>query len=318
VLFVIRPVLTGAKNLYKGRQEINPKPAGFVLLIALVIVGIFLFIPWSSLSIYPCFTASQEMQKLTVPLHTFVNEVFIREGSSVKKGSLLFQLDTSQLELKLRQKQIKRSILQLEIQMLRVDEERMAKSEGKEVELRQAEEEIDFLKQLLKVARTSINAPFDGVVTNLDYRLQPGFQPGEGTVVGELQSSRYCAVHALVPASDIHDIHMGQTAEVWLPIGTGKFFKGKVDSIKSYSERDLYNSPFSSRFGGEVATEVRGEQQQDVPIEDFYDCTMSVVNEDGSIRLGMTGRMAVFLPPQSVITRVVNHILRTFNRESLF
>jgi multidrug resistance efflux pump len=251
-------------------------------------------------------------------LHTFVNKVFINEGSSIKKGSLLFQLDTSQLDLMLRQKQIQRSILQLEIQLLLVDEERIAKSEGKEVELRQADEEIDYLKQLLRVAKTSISAPFDGVVTNLDYRLQPGFQPGEGSVVGELQSLTHCAVHALVPAADIHEVQVGQMAEVWLPIGTGKFIKGKIDSIKSYSERDLHNSPFSSRFGGEVATEIRGEHQQDVPIEDFYDCAMSVDNEDGSVLLGMTGRMAVLLPPRSLITRVVNRILRTFNRESLF
>jgi putative peptide zinc metalloprotease protein len=72
------------------------------------------------------------------------------------------------------------------------------------------------------------------------------------------------------------------------------FLRQKIDFIKPYSETDLQNSPFSSRFGGEVATEVKGERQQDAPVEAQYDCVINVTSDGHEIPLGMTGRVAVF------------------------
>jgi len=135
--------------------------------------------------------------------------------------------------------------------------------------------------------------------------------------VGELQSSRDLVIHALVPAEDLHRVNEGQDVEIWLPVGTGKLIKHKISSIKSYSETDLRDSPFSSRLGGELATEVKGEKQEDVPLEPQYDCSVCVVNRDGSIPLGMTGRIAVLSPRRSVAARFLERAFQTFHRESL-
>ncbi len=136
-------------------------------------------------------------------------------------------------------------------------------------------------------------------------------------VVGELQSTADLVIHALVPAEDLHRVSEGQDVEIWLPVGTGKLMRNKITSIKSYSETDLRDSPFSSRLGGELATEVKGEKQEDVPLEPQYDCSVRVVNRDGSIPLGMTGRMAVFSPRRSVAARFLERAFQTFHRESL-
>jgi putative peptide zinc metalloprotease protein len=235
----------------------------------------------------------------------------------VHKGDHLFQLDTSLLWLKLKQKDIERRVVFKELQGLLLDQKMMSKAERKELELRQAEDEVRLLRQRLGLAETSTSAPFDGVVTNLDPRMQDGFQPGEGVVVGEVQSERDLVVHALVPAADLHKVRDNQDVEIWLPIGKGMLLRKKVDSIKSYSETDLRNSPFSSRFGGELATEVRGEKLEDVPLEPQYDCSIRVANADGSIRLGMTGRLAVSSPRKSLASRFLEDMIKTFHKESL-
>jgi putative peptide zinc metalloprotease protein len=178
------------------------------------------------------------------------------------------------------------------------------------------EDELMELRDRLRLARSSIVAPFDGVITNLDSRVQDGFQPGEGMIVGELQSSRDLWVHGLVPATDLDKVKDNQDVEIVLPVRTGGPLRAKIDSIKSYSEPDLRNSPFSSRFGGEVATEVRDEKQEEVPIEPQYDCSVRVVNDDGSILLGMTGRMAVLARPRSLAARVLENVIKTFHKES--
>jgi putative peptide zinc metalloprotease protein len=316
-VFMVRPVVRGIATLYKTRRELKPRYSGLAaFFIILAVVAVPLCIPWSPRSVYPCFVGSQKTQKLTVPLHTIVRGVFIREGDTVKKGDALFSLDTSLLELKLRQAVIQAQTIEKEIQMLLLEEKLAWQAESKEVELRQAHDEIDHLKDQLRLAQTNVTAPFDGVVTSLEPTFQEGFQPGEGAVVGELKSLRECVVHALVPDTDIHSIHEGEDVEIWLPVGVGRLIRKQVDSIKSHSETDMENSPFSSRFGGEVATEVRGEKQQDVPLEALYDCSVNIANVDGDVLLGMTGRMAVYLPRKSILIRFYEKTMRAFNRES--
>jgi putative peptide zinc metalloprotease protein len=318
-IFVLRPIFMGVANMYKNRSEIRPRPMG-VVIIVIILAGILvpLSIPWSSKSVYPCFVGSSRIQKLTVPLHTLVEEVFVRDGMLVEKGQRLFQLDSSQLSLALEQKRIQREIVENEIQMLLLDKEHFSEAEGKAVELQQVDAEIVLLEEQLRLAEASLVAPFDGVITSLDDRLQEGFQPGEGVIVGDLQSLKQCIVHALVPAAEIHKVAQGQEVEIRLPIGTGRILRKRIDTIKSYSEKDLRNSPFSSRFGGELATEEMGEKQRDAPLEAQYDCSVHILNEDDTILLGMTGRLAVLSPPQSIIAGLYETMMRTFNRESFF
>lgn len=317
-LFVLRPIWAGLRTLYLARSEAAPRVPGLALLGGIaVLVLVFVFVPWSSTSVYPCFVASEKIQKLTVPLQTLVTGVCVREGSLVSKGDPLFYLDTSLVSLKLRQAEIDRNIISRELHTFLLDEKQMTKAERKEVELRQAEAEARLLRERLQLAEMSSKAPFDGVVTAMDPRLQDGFQPGEGVVVGEVQSPTHLVVHALVPAEDLHTISEGRDVEIWLPVGTGKLLRNKISSIKSYSETDLRDSPFSSRYGGELATEVIGEKKEDVPLEPQYDCSVRLLNEDGSILLGMTGRMAVASRPRSVAERLLEQAFKTFHQESL-
>jgi putative peptide zinc metalloprotease protein len=318
-LFIVRPVWMGLKSMYVNRGRFRPRLPGSGALIAiLAAMLVALLVPWSTRSVYPCFVGSQRIQKLTVPLHTFVSEVLIREGSLVRQGETLFRLDVTQLSLRLGQKEIQRNILEKEMQLFALDDKLRSKIEGKEVELKQTDDEIRQLQEQVRLARKSIIAPFDGVVTNLDARMQHGFQPGEGMVVGEVQSIRDPAIHALIPAADIRHLHKDLPVEIWLPLGIGKFLTATIDSIKPYSETDLRNSPFSSRLGGELATETRSEHRRDAPLEAQFDCSVLVTDTDKDIPLGMTGRMAVSLHPGSIASRIFEQLLRTFNRESLF
>jgi putative peptide zinc metalloprotease protein len=124
-------------------------------------------------------------------------------------------------------------------------------------------------------------------------------------------------VRALIPEQDRHRVRLGQVVEIWLPVGTGLTVTDRIDDISSYNERDLKDMPFSSRLGGELATEVLGERRRDVPLEAQYVCAVTFKNPDRVVPLGLTGRLAVPSPPQSMISRFLDGLFRTFNRESL-
>ncbi|MFH0821118.1 MAG: site-2 protease family protein [Pseudomonadota bacterium] len=316
-LFMIKPVVLGMVNMYRHRGHMRPRLFGSVVFgIGLAAIMALLCVPWSSKSVYPCFVGSMKIRKLTVPLLTMVEDVYVREGQSVRPGEPLFKLDTSLLRLKLEQVQMQARAVDREIQLLQLDEKERSKVEGKIPQRLALEDEIRFLKEQALLADTGAKAPFQGVVTRLDYRLQNGFQPGEGAVVGELQSADECVARALVPDTDVHVIREGDHVELWFPVGRGNIIAGRIDAIRSYSEVDLRNSPFAGKFGGELATELRDDGHRETPLEPQYDCSIPLAQECGSIPLGMTGRMAVSFPPRSALMRVYGHIVRTFNRES--
>jgi len=318
-LFIVRPLFRGSKTMWGRRGELSVRAEGaFVLGLLVVLILAVLLTPISGKSVYSCYVASTKCQKLTVPLQTFVSKVMVREGTFASEGELLFTLDQSLLQLSLDQKVIKRDMLITEMKLLLLDEKRLSGAGQKEIEIAQTEDDIRKIKKDILLARDGVRAPFDGVVTNLDPRVQDGFQPGEGTVIGEFESLTHCIVRGLVPEKDLHKLSKGQEAEVWFTTGTGLLLMGVIDEIRPYSEHDIKNLPFSSRFGGEMATEVKGEEHADVPLEAYYQCSIPLHNLDQKLRLGMTGTLFVRAPGQSLLESLLGKVGRAFNREALF
>jgi putative peptide zinc metalloprotease protein len=120
----------------------------------------------------------------------------------------------------------------------------------------------------------------------------------------------------LIPESDRNKVFNGQTVHVWFPVRSSGIYTDKVEQIMPYSEKDLRNSPFSSRFGGEIATEPKSETQRDAPLDAQYVCQVPFNNTEG-LPLGLTGRCAVESPPKSMLSRFISTAARAFNRESL-
>lgn len=316
-VFVVKPVIKGLLSLVQRRKEIRPRLAGMAVFVTVtaVLAG-SLFLSWPVNSVYSCYVASVNVQKITVPLPMPVKEVFVRPGSNVKQGDVLFTLDTSPLELSLQEKLVDKDIVEAEIDLLMLSSDKKAQADRKRIELLKAEDDIARTKERLALARNGFRAPFDGTVAALDFRMQEGFKPGEGAVVGEMEDPHERFVHALIPEEDLACVHPGQIVTIRLPIGQGETLKLPVETVKPYSETNLRDSPFSSRFGGEVATEIRGEHQMDAPLRAYYTCTVRIP-QGNDLPSGLTGQMLIPSPPKSFMSKMMDNLCETFNRESL-
>ncbi|MBI4963665.1 MAG: efflux RND transporter periplasmic adaptor subunit [Desulfomonile tiedjei] len=318
-LFLVRPAWTGTARLFNLRDNIHIRFRGaLVLACCLLLLAAAFFVPIATNSIYPCYLDAGQKQKIAVPQHTWVDEVRVREGMPVARGTVMFQLDTSVLRLNLVKQEVDRDIIKKELDLLLLDDRRRAEIPSKEIELHQVEDEIRRTNRHLAEAEGGVVAPFDGVVTKLNPKMKKGFQPGEGVIVGELESLSDLAVHALIPERSLSQVHVGQRVRVWFPVAGGKEFEAKVSGIRQFSEKDLSESPFSSRFGGELATEVRSHDQKDSPLESQYNLSVLFDHPEANIPLGMTGRLVVGSPAQSIAGRIVDHVAQTLNREALF
>lgn len=315
---VIVPLSRGMRNIYLKRLEINLNPRGVVILTCFILAGlVIIFTPMSSRSVYPCYLDSIESQKITVPLQTSISRVFVRNGSGVDKDSLMFQLDPTLLKLDLFKKKSDSLITRMQIDLLMLDDKEMSKAAEKQVELEQLKDEVELMEKDLHLAEEGIKAPFSGIVSRLDARIQEGFQPGKGTVVGELKSNLDCVVRVLVPEHDRSRLSKGQTVHVWFPVSRGRIYTDRISEIMHFSEKDLRNSPFSSRYGGEIATEIKGETQRDAPLDAQYVGQVPFRNAEG-LPLGLTGRCSVESTRESLFNRMVSGAAKAFNRETIF
>ena len=317
-LFIVKPIVKGSRSLWTQRKSLKPQLKGsLIFLMVLAALALILLAPYTGKSVYPCKIESTLSQKIAIPLHASVSKVNITQWSEVRQGDVLFELDPRRLNLELSRQEIKQEIAQKELELIMLDPKLLGKAEGKIAEIYKINDEIKKIRGDLHIASQGVIAPFDAAVTTLDHKLAPGFEPGEGVIVGELQSSRYVVVHALVPEQDRHKVTIGQQVKLWFPVRGGLIIQAKIDSIYPYSERDLKNSPFSSRLGGELATEPRGDSRQDAPLVAQYLCLVHLDNSEIIPPLGMTGDFVVSSPPRSIFQRFVDKASRTFFRETL-
>jgi hypothetical protein len=192
----------------------------------------------------------------------------------------------------------------------------MSKAATRQIEIHQANDEIARLKEELEIARKGVFAPYDGVITDLDYRVQPGYLPGEGAILGQLQSTDHKVIYALIPEKDRHLVNVGMAVEVWVPVDHGIKFESKIESVRSYSEKDLTGSSFSSRVGGELATETRTDKIKEAPLEAQYICQIGIPTMDVALPIGLTGKVSVPAAPQSILSRNIDRFIRTFTKET--
>jgi putative peptide zinc metalloprotease protein len=316
-LFVISPLVKGARILFRVRKAMRIRPVGasIVALIVLMMIGL-LITPFSAKSAFPCRLESAMTQKLTVPLQTTVMRVFVREGGMIEAGKPAFQLEDAELRLSLANKSLERDMIEREIEMMSLDDKEASKVAAKTIELNQADHEIRMLAARLKIAREGMAAPFDAVAVKLDPRLCPGFGPGEGAVVGELRSLRHCTANALISEDDVYTAEVGRDVELWFPVGSGCVFRAKISSVKPYNEPSLKDSPLAGRLGGDIPVQPRQGRNEDAPLVPHYVVCCPMNNTMG-LPLGMAGKCVIASPPRSLISRLIRAMAATFNQESL-
>ncbi len=181
-------------------------------------------------------------------------KLYIHEGDHVKKGQLLAQLDSSDYVARIRQAQVSLKEAQLGIQLaqVRLDQARInferAEKQYKDhlipkekyqnlqknyqsakVELMLAQAKVPVIHSNLHTLRTSLShcsiyAPMDGVAAKRWVLAGDVVNPGQGifTVFG----THKIWVTTMLPENELHQIHIGDTADINVDAFPNATFKG--------------------------------------------------------------------------------------------
>jgi RND family efflux transporter MFP subunit len=167
-------------------------------------------------------TTVEGMVKRTIaaPFRGFIKEVSIRPGDTVSEGATLCRLDERDLRLE------KSDLLGQESQMLRQHQQAVAdhdwaKASVAKAELDQVIAQIDLNE--VKLGRTDIKAPFDGIVVNGDLSQRIGSAVDQGDNLFEISPLSAYRLILLVDESDISYVHPGQKGDLVLSALPGKF-----------------------------------------------------------------------------------------------
>jgi hypothetical protein len=194
---------------------------------------------WKAAAVAVCavaifFTYAQGEQKVTArtnlegmvkrtiaaPFRGYIRESFVRPGDTVSEGATLCRLDERDLRLE------KADLHGQENQILRqhqlaVADHDWAKANVAKAQLDQVLAQLDLNE--VKLGRSVIKVPFDGIVVNGDLSQKIGSAVEQGDPLFEISPLSAYRLILMVNESDISYVHPGQRGELALSALPGKY-----------------------------------------------------------------------------------------------
>jgi multidrug resistance efflux pump len=194
---------------------------------------------WKAAALAVCavvifFTFAQGEQKVTArttltgtvkrtvaaPFRGYIKESFVRPGDTVAEGATLCRLDERDLHLE------RTDLLGQESQLLRQQQQAVAdhdwaKANVVKAQIDQAIAQIDL--NGVKLDRSVIKAPFDGIIVNGDLSQKIGSVVDQGDSLFEISPLSAYRLILTVDEGDISYVHPGQRGDLVLSALPGKY-----------------------------------------------------------------------------------------------
>lgn len=174
----------------------------------------------------------------------FIKKVNVSEGDTVKKGDLLYSIDSTEIDSKKKQAQLQVQMYDNQFQIMKRNYERfkrlLAKGLVSKFEVEQLELGTKNLEDMVKISRAqvaevenqyrylTIKAPNDGVIIRKNIKAGEMAIPGmPALVLSDLSSLK---IKSEIAETDLKNIHIGQSAKIEIP-SLGANINGKIESI---------------------------------------------------------------------------------------
>ncbi|HQT82151.1 MAG: hypothetical protein B7Z60_09180 [Ferrovum sp. 37-45-19] len=231
-----------------------------------------------------------------------IKKIFVDEGSRVKKGDLLIQIDDTEAKSDLQSLMAKSNKLKSEVDYLtelakiRSDlakQKLVPKTSSLDAEKSLAQTEGDYESTVFEInklkdrlSRTEITSPANGIVQDLKYRTIGGIIPPGATVMNVVPSNDEIRAELHVSTNDIGHIKVGQN--VRLKLDTYDFMRygvinGKISIVSAYSSMDdKTNLPYFLCYTT-VPKRFLGKNGKDLPVQPGMTLQADIVTDNQSI-----------------------------------
>jgi RND family efflux transporter MFP subunit len=176
--------------------------------------------------------ASEESVHLSARISAYVSSIYVSAGQAVKKGQVLIELDSREMQEKLAAANIQRKQSRTEYnRTLSLYKQKAATEQSltaAESMFNAAQSQVAEIKVMLTY--TQITSPIDGIVT--DRRVEKGDLANPGDTLLSVYDPLNMRMEVPVPVRLIEKLTLGQTVDVSLD-RPSRPFKGRVSEIVS-------------------------------------------------------------------------------------
>ncbi|NOQ35481.1 MAG: HlyD family efflux transporter periplasmic adaptor subunit [Methylococcaceae bacterium] len=250
--FILLPITKELSYWIKQREQMHFNKNTLITFSVVLLFILALFIPWQSRIEAPALLSVAKHTELFMPLAAKLNKVLVTEGQSVKKGQVLLQFDSDDIEAQLQQQKIKIEVLRWQISFHGQETTLINNRQILLSELASAETEYQSL--IDEQQKLVITAPFAGKVLNLNEILKQGqwFAKDESLLM--LAEFDEHQLEAYVSEEYLMQIKNGNNARFFPEQIQNPAIDAKIISIDKGAAMSL-KPAFSSRYTGNIAVQ---------------------------------------------------------------
>lgn len=174
----------------------------------------------------------------------FIKEVYVNEGSTVKKGDILYEIDSSSIDSNKKELELNLQILQNQLQNLELNQSRYKRLQEQDLvskyDLEQIELNVKNTKNMIAITKTKqkeinaqydylkIKAPNDGLIIKKSIKAGEMAMPSfPAFVLTDLSS---LLIKADISETNLNDVKINQEVNIEIPSQNFKT-KGKIEAI---------------------------------------------------------------------------------------
>lgn len=170
-----------------------------------------------------------ETAVLSAPFDGFLGESRVEKGDTVAAEAVVATLDRTEIALELSAAEADTTRFEAEVQQAR-SEQKLAEMQIAQARADQARARRDILR--MRLSRSEVKAPFDGVIVEGDLRERAGAPLKQGDALFRLARLDRMYVEVLVPESDIRDISAGASGSIAFASQPDRKFSVVIERIE--------------------------------------------------------------------------------------
>jgi len=313
--FIAKPVTNEIKVWMSMRDKIKWNKNTIA---STAITGAFLLlliIPWNTHLSLPALLKYEEHTRIYATTSAQIKEVKINYGDTVKKGQMLFILESPELENKIHQSALKVNILQLQLARQSTHGDYLENRIIIQNQLAEAITEHQGHIQLQN--QLQITAPFDGEIVEMDNDLKKGRWINNRLPLALLVSKGNVVIEAYLTEKNLARISIGNKGRFYAENTDQNPVSVQLTDIDNANTTVLDEPYHASIYGGNIAT-TQDKQGKLMVNETIY--RVILIPDESSIQSEQLSRGTVRIKgtPESFLVRIWKYVSAVLLRESGF
>ncbi len=317
IWFIFMPVFKELKYWFEKRSQVSFNKRNIVSLVVASLILFALLVPWSSKVYMPAVLVAEDLTDIYSPKNGFIKDIFVKNAQIVKKGDLLLEIESEELDFNIKKVKKELEILNIDLNKINVNKDLLNNRFVLEENFSKMKKELEGLYKLRDSLK--LKAPFSGTIYfNDDFKIKQYVNKKEAILtIYNNRSSKVVGFCEDVDYQYLNEYSNGKFISNIPNVDTIEVFMDKVSNI---SLVNLEYEELSSVYGGKIATRQSQEKNQKALVSEkaYFKVEAKIENLDINFKTRVVGELIVESEKSSFVTKIWKKLYNVLVRESSF